>query len=427
MRKLLSCIAFALLPLMTVADTLTLERCVELARANYPLVKKYELVERTEALSLSDINRGWLPKIGLYAQGTVQNVVPAFPDALGDVLDKMGQEVEGLSKLQWKVGIDVSQTIWDGGASKANREMQRAVAGQSRAALDVDIYAVGQRVQDLYFGILLMEEQIARNESTISLLESNRRKLLSMFENGTAMRSDADMVEAQLLTMRQRQTEARGALDSYQRLLELYIGEPVAGRELVRPSLELPADLSPDTPEQRLFDAREAVNRAQLAGISASLLPKIGFFAQGYYGYPGFDYFKSMMSREASLNLIAGVKVSWNIDSFYTKKNSERRVALSGEAIKAERETFLFNNRLKSEKELAQIDNLRKVISDDERIIALRTNVRKAAESQLLNGVIDTDALLSKITEENQARLTAAYHEIQQLQYISNLKHTLNR
>ena len=156
-------------------------------------------------------------------------------------------------------------------------------------------------------------------------------------------------------------------------------------------------------------------------------MPKIGLFAQAYYGYPGFDYFKSMMNRDLSFNILAGVKASWNIDSFYTKKNRLNKIDLDLSNIEIEREIFLFNSNLQTEKDLEAIEGLKKVMEDDEEIIELRQNVRKAAESQLRNGIIDATALLSKITDENIARLTAKLHEIQYIQQIYNLKNTLNQ
>ena len=156
-------------------------------------------------------------------------------------------------------------------------------------------------------------------------------------------------------------------------------------------------------------------------------MPKIGLFAQAYYGYPGFDYFRSMINRELSFNIMAGIKVSWNIDSFYTRGNTSRKTALKADEIEVARDLFLFNTRMKSASQMAAIEGLRKVMADDSRIVALRANVRKAAESQLDNGVIDTTALLSKISDENMARLTARFHEIQLLQEIYKLKYTLDR
>lgn len=414
------------LPLLASAQV-TLDYCLDRAGKNYPLIRKYDLVAKTTDLSLSDINKSWLPRINVYGQATVQNVVPEFPSTLKDVLAQLGQDYKGLGYFQYKVGVDVSQTIWDGGASKAQREIERTSAAEQQAALSVQMYAVREKVMNLYFGILLMDEQIAQTENTISLLKANHTLMTSMKSNGVAMQSDVDMVEAQLLTMTQQLTGARSAARSYMDVLAVYIGESLDGKCLVKPEATMPATLDSARPELELFNAQNRHNNALDAAINSSVMPHIGFFAQSWYGYPGINYFESMMKRDPSFNLTAGVKISWNVDAFYTKKNSRRKIALADEGIENDREVFLYNTRLQTAAQTQEIEGIRSVMADDARIVALRGSVRQAAESQLQNGVIDATALLSKITDENQALLTARYHEIQLLQNIYKLKNTLNR
>lgn len=156
-------------------------------------------------------------------------------------------------------------------------------------------------------------------------------------------------------------------------------------------------------------------------------MPRVGLFAQAYYGYPGFNYFESMRNRRLSVNLMAGVKVSWNLGALYTRRNDTNRISLSNRSIEADRDRFIFDTHLTTARQKTDIETMREVMADDSRIVALRANVRKAAESQLRNGVIDATGLLTKITDENQAKLTASYHEIQLLHLIYQLKNSLNR
>lgn len=405
----------------------TVEQCVEAARDNYPLIQKYDILNQSRQLDLSDINKSWLPQIGVYAQGTAQNAVPSFPDGLSHMLEQIGTEMSGLGKLQYKIGVDFSQTIWDGGSSKASRAIAESENASRVAALDTELYAVRQRVENLFFGILLIEEQIKQAEQTKKLLERNLEKLKAMKAHGAAMQSDMDMVEAQMLTVSQQVIQAKSQAQSYRKLLGLYTGRTVEGENLVKPELEIPAALTSNRPEMNLFEARIKANEARLGSIKASLMPRIGFFAQAYYGYPGFNYFKSMLNRDMSFNILAGVKISWNIGSFYTKGNNERKLRLANNDITADRDLFLFNTGLQIESQTAQISELRDIMKDDARIVSLRRNVRAAAESQLNNGVIDATALLTKITDENLARINSTYHEIQLLQSIYQLKYTLSR
>lgn len=427
MRKGIIILILSILSPLLATAGLTIEQCVEKARDNYPMVKKYDLLASTLDIDLSDINKGWLPRIGVYGQVTAQNVVPSFPESLSGVLQQMGQPMKGLGKLQYKAGVDVSQTIWDGGVSHAQRELRRAGTAAEQSGLDVEMYAVKQRVENLYFAILLTEEQIAQNRNTMTLLDATLERLKTMLRNGTAMQSDVDMIEAQKLTVMQGIAQAESALSGYRTVLGMFMGESLQGVELIRPDSVMPSELQSDRPEIRLFDTRIVAADASRRLADTALMPKVGLFAQAYYGYPGFDYFKSMINRDLSFNIMAGVKVSWNIDSFYTKRNVSRRNRLDIAGIMAEKETFLFNSDMQVASQLEKIRGIRDVMKDDSRIMALRANVRKSAESQLQNGIIDTTALLTKITDENQAALMARYHEIQLVQEIYNLKYILNR
>lgn len=427
MHKKLSAVFILMMASLCAHAEITIEQCVQKATDNYPLIKKYELLTSFKEIDLSDINKGWLPRISIYGQLTGQNIVPSFPEALSNVLHTMGQEINGIGKFQYKIGADVSQTIWDGGSSKARREMVRAQKSVEEAGLNVELYKVRERVENLYFAIMLTEEQIAQSRITYDLLCCNLEKLRSMYRNGVATQSDVDMMESRLLTMNQNILQAQSSSASYRKALEIFTGEELTDEKLVMPIEKMPADNESNRPELDLFTRKigyiDAGNRLSQTGM----MPHVGLFAQAYYGYPGINYFQSMVNRNLSFNIIAGVKVSWNIDSFYTRKNNSRRTSLNTAEIMADRELFLFNTRVQSESQYETIKGLKELMKDDSRIVQLHQNVRKAAESQLDNGVIDITDLLAKISEENISQLTSKYHRILLLQEIYKLKFTLDQ
>lgn len=427
MLRLYLLLVLSLFVSVQMSAQVTLEECIALAEENYPIISKYDLLEQTKEVNLSNINKGWLPQINVYGQGTVQNDTPSLPESLTNIINQTGTNIAGVNEWQYRIGADISQNIWDGGTSKVHRKIERAEDAERQAAIDVQLYAVRERVEDLYFGILLMDAQIEQVKNMQLLLQSNLDKLRIMQSNGTAMQSDVDMVEAEYLGTVQQLTQAESASQSYRNVLGLFMGKSIVGQKLVKPEAFIPQDLMPSRPELKYFEKQLQTNEARNASITANMMPKIGLFAQLYYGYTGFDYFENMMNRNPSFNILAGVKLSWNIGALYNKKNDRMKLKLSSDNINVERDIFLFNINLQSRSQLDHIDELKAVIKNNDRIVELRANVRKAAESQLDNGVIDATALLTKLTDEKQARLTAAYHEIQLLQSIYELKYTLNK
>lgn len=404
----------------------TLEACQQLACDHYPEIRQYDLIRQSEQYDLSNAARSWLPQVSFSAQATWQNRVPEFPSALSGMLDQAGVSLRGLDKDQYKVALEVNQTIWDGGQSQADRRVIEATADEHRQATEVDLYAVKGRVNDLYFGILLLEERLGQTDLTIALLQSNLDKVRSLVTNGVAMQTDADAVEAELLSVQQQRVQIETSRESYRRMLELFIGQRLAER-LERPELVEAVSGESARPELAWIDAQQERLAAQELSVKSATRPRFGVFAQGYYGYPGLDYFAGMVSTDWTWNALIGVKMSWNFGAYYTKKNRLSNLRVAKQQLDIQRDVFLFNTDLQVAEEQGNISRLRRALADDDRIVALRRSVREAAESKLRNGVIDTNDLLRKIIDEASARSARSLREVELLKAIYELKYTINR
>ena len=404
----------------------TLDECRCLAREHYPEIRQYDLIALTEQYDLSNAARAWIPQVTLSGQASWQSDTPTFPGALGEILASRGLQMEGIRREQYRATIDVSQTIWDGGHSRATKKLAQAEAAEERLRTEVDLYALQSRVDDLYFGILLLDERLTQTTVQISLLESNLARMRSCVANGTATKSDADAIEAELLTVRQTLEQIEASRASYCRMLEIFIGQPLAAEGLERPAEPALGDV-PLRPELALFEAQAQRIDVRRKALNSALMPRFSAFAQGYYGYPGLDMFQSMRSSYGTLNALVGVRMSWNIGALYTRRNDLGKLRTARQQIDIQRDIFHFNTRLQTTREEGEIARLRKAVASDTRIVELRRAVRVAAESQLENGVIDTTDLLRKITDETTAALNRSTHEIELLQTLYQLKHTLNQ
>lgn len=420
-------IAFIALIVALSVSAQSLDECRRLAREHYPEIRQYDLISQTEQYNISNAARAWIPQVVLSGQATYQSATPTYPDAFNAILDANGIKMDGIRRDQYKIMIDVSQNIWDGGLSKANIDIAEAEAAEQRSRVDVSLYDLQSRVDNLYFGILLLDERMAQTEGLITVLESNLKRMQSCHENGVARQADVDAVEAELLSARQTMGQVESSRASFRRMLELFIGQKLITEKLERPAMCEVLSSTSARPELELFDAQENRLAAQRKAINSSVMPRFSAFAQGYYGYPGMDMFKSMVSTDWSLNAIIGVRMSWNIGAFYTMKNNLEKLKTAEQQIAVQRDVFLFNTRMQTTQDDGEIARLRKAVEDDERIVELRRRVRMAAESQLENGVIDATDLLCKITDETNAVLARSTHEIELLQAIYRLKTTLNQ
>ena len=401
----------------------TLEECQQAAERNYPLIVQHDLIARTTDATVSNIMKGWLPQVTATAQATLQNAVPSWPDQMQTMMDQMGIDMKGLAKDQYRVGLDVQQTVYDGGVIGAQREIARRQGDVQQAQLDVDLYSVRKRVNEMYFALLLLDDQLSLNRDLREQLTASEKKLTSMVKHGTAAQCDLNNVTAERLNVVQQQTTLESQRRVLLSMLSVFCGIEVTAP--VKPGVPQVGQGN-NRPELRLIDSQLRLADAQERALDAALLPRLGVFAQGYYGYPGYNMFKDMMSHDWSWNGMVGARLTWNIGALYTRKGDKAKVQLQRETAQARRETFLLNNRLEQMQQDEAIDRYRRLMGQDDEIITLRQQVRKAAESKLSHGIIDVNDLLRDINSENAARLQRSIHEIEMLKGLYDMKFTTN-
>ena len=416
---------FTMMPIMAQAQTL--EQCQLAAERNYPLIRQYDLISKTTDLTVANIQKGWLPQVSASAQATLQSDVTAFPDQIQKVYQQMGIDMEGLRKDQYRVGIDVQQTVYDGGSIKSQKEIVRQQGEVQSAQNEVTMYNVRKRVNEMYFGLLLIDEQIKLNSDLQELLSANEKKLASMYKSGTAAESDYQSVKAERLNVMQQATGLQSQRQALIRILSAFCGIEVKRAE--KPNYQLStvkSQLEVRRPELKAIDAQLRLADAQEKALDAALMPKLGVFAQGFHGYPGYNLFEDMMGHKWSLNGMIGARLTWNIGALYTRKNDRAKLNAQRSIFNIQRETFLFNNNLEQIQQNENIERYRKLMADDEEIITLRNAVRRAAESKLSHGIIDVNDLVKEINAENGARVQQTIHEIEMLKEIYNQKYTTN-
>ena len=279
------------------------------------------------------------------------------------------------------------------------------------------------RVNEMYFALLLLEEQILLNKDLQELLNTSEKKLESMYNRGAAAESDFYNIKAERLKVVQQNTSLNSQRSAIMRMLSAFCGLEIT--KVVRPDdnrLDI-VNMSNNRPELKVIDAQLLLADAEEKSLDAALMPKLGLFAQGYYGYPGYNVFEDMLSHKWSLNGMIGAKLSWNIGALYTRKNDKAKIQLQREVAENNREVFLFNNNLEQIRQNEAIDRYRRLLSDDDEIITLRAKVRKAAESKLSHGIIDVNELIKEINGENAAKVQRSIHEIEMLKEIYSMKY----
>lgn len=425
--KRITLLAIAALVLLCAQAQLTIEQCQRLARENYPLIRQYGLIDQSSKFTLDNLKHSWLPQVNLSAQATYQNETPSFPDQMKAMLAASGLDMKGLAKDQYRVQLDVNQKIYDGGKASSERAITQAQDVEQKAQTDVDLYSLNKRVNDLYFGALLMDESIKQTEMTLEMLNGNLDKLRAHVRGGIATSADESQLRAEIMTVEQSKTTMEWNRQAFIHMLEILIGKHIGEQQLVVPNAAEPISSTIDRPELRLIDAKIGTINARERAINASVMPVISAFGQAFYGYPGYNTFENMVNRKWSLNALVGVRATWSLSSLYDRKNKLSRLNTARQQAELQREAFLVNTRLEVSHENDEIKRLRELIASDATIVSLRRDVRQAEESKLRNGIIDIHRLVERITDENTAAQAQILHNIELLKTIYDLKNTVNK
>ena len=386
------------------------------AERNYPAAKQYGLIEQSRDFTLANASKGYLPQLGLNARATYQSEVTQLPAAMPGV--------NPLNKDQYQAVVEVNQIIWDGGAIEAQRRIAKASSEAELKRAETELYTVRERVNQLFFGILLIEEQIRQTDILILELENNYKRVSAYLENGVATKSDLDAVRVEVLRAGQKREELKMTGITYREMLAALTNENmVKSGYLIKPSADVSAFINGNRrPELALFDAQSHLAESQKRSLKAATMPRFNLFVQGGYGNPGLN----MLKNEFSTYYIGGVRLSWNFGSFYTNGNSMRLLDVKRESINTQRETFLFNSLLAERQQLNEILKFTKQMESDTEIIRLREEIKRAAEKRVEEGIISVSDLIREINAENLARQERATHEIMHLMAIYSIKYLKN-
>lgn len=288
-KKLLFLLAF---PFMGMAQAQTLGECTRAAEKHYPQIRQYGLIEMTTNLTVANIAKGWLPQIATSAQVTYQTDVATWPESMQGMIQQLGVNIKGPSKTQYRVGVDVQQLVFDGGVLKSQQAVARSKGRVESAQMEVNLYALRQRVHEMYFSLLLLSEQIELNKDLQTLLSANAQRLEVMLKGGIAAESDWQSVKAELLTAVQQGIALQSHQRALQQLLSVFCGIEV--QHPTKPAFPLLSQRPQlERPELRVFESQLQVLEAQEKALKSTLLPKFVFFAQSFYGYPGYNMFET--------------------------------------------------------------------------------------------------------------------------------------
>lgn len=389
-------------------ESLTLQQAYDLAQKNYPLIKQRELISKTRELTVANLGTGFLPQLNLSAQATYQSEVTSVK------VPVPGINIESPSKDQYKVLADLSQLVYDGGLIKQQKNIQDLTEQVELKKVEVELYKLKDRINQLFLGTLYLDEQLRQVELIRSDLNNGIKRVEAQVNNGTAFRSNLNVLQAELLKTDQRAIELKASRKGYIDVISLFIDQPLSENvKLERPAVEAPVLANEiQRPELILYSTQEKLLGGQYKLIDSRNKPKASLFWQGGYGRPGLNF----LSNSFDFYYTTGVRLNWNFGGLYTQKKEKKVVGLNQKIVEIQKETFLLNTNTDLKRQQSEVDKLQKLVATDKDIIDLRIKVKDAAKAQLENGVITANDYLREVNAEDQARQNLITHQIQLLQ-----------
>lgn len=386
---------------------LNLEQAYQMARANYPLIKQKDLISRSAFLTIENINTAYLPQFSVNGQASYQS------DVTNIKIPIAGASIAPMSKDQYKFWGELNQLIYDGGIIKNQKELQERSSLIEDQKLEVELYKLKDRINQLYLGALLLDGQLVQANLTKGNIQIGLNTVNAQLANGTVFKSAVLVLEAQLLQTDQRIVELRSNKKSLLQVLALFLHQSISESvKLEKPIISNLSDTSIVRPELKLYAYQDSFWHVQNQMISAKSNPKLSLFAQGGYGRPGLN----MLNNDFALFGIGGVRLNWSLSNLYTHKREHEVVTLNQKINEVQKDVFVFNTTTQLSQQMEEIKKLQELSNIDEKIVEVRVNITAASKAQLQNGVINSNDYLREINAEDQTRSNLILHQIQLLQ-----------
>jgi outer membrane protein TolC len=385
---------------------LDLQQAYDLSQKNYPVIKQKDLVKQTEAITIDNLQKGFLPQVTISGQATYQSDVTKIDVSLP------GFSFTPPTKDQYRLVADVNQLLYDGGLTKEQKTAQRLTASVEDQKVEVELYQLKDRVNQIYLSILYLDEQLKQVDLVKADINTGITKVDVQVQNGTAFKSNLNMLKAELLETDQRAIDIRASKKGLIDALAVFLGQPLNENiELEKPVVSGGVTDEIVRPELKLYNNQSKLIDQQNRVINAKNLPKASLFVQGGYGKPGLNQLKNGFDYYYT----GGLRINWSLGGLYTKKKEKELVEVNKKTVDIQKETFILNTNSQLKQQGAEISKLQQLVASDNEIINLRRSVADAAKAQLENGVITANDYLKEINAADQARQSLITHQVQLL------------
>lgn len=400
---------------LTAQSAITLDQVRQAALHNAPATADKQLYLDAGELRAKRVNDAWFPQVKAVAQGTYQSEVTEFD------LSALGFPAMVISPDQYHAGIEVQQTLYEFGATKARHDLELTNAQAKAAQSDVDLRNTTVHVDQLFANVLLQQANLKILHSRAGDIQARLAKVSSAVRNGTSLKSNEEVLKAEALATQQQIVSTETAIAQSVSALSIWAGIPLdTAMTFVLPQAPAAMGMG-QRPELRAFELQHAGVDLQAKLVKKANLPRLAAFGNGYYGRPGFNF----LNNDFRPYGIVGVGLSWNIAGYYTQGKEIKENTIQQQLIDDRKRLFELQQATELDQQEKEITKLERIAELDSGIVASKTLVLEASASQLENGVITAQDYVIHQNAQDQAKLDLERHRIQAV--MARIEHQLTQ
>jgi outer membrane protein TolC len=383
---------------------ISLDSCYAWARRNYPNLKQAGIRNKISDLQKENIRVNNLPQITVNGQATYQSDVTGIDIPLPNI------SVPKPSNDQFKAYAEIRQSLWDGGISTANAQLEESILLNHLNQLEVELYRLNEQVSQAFFTVLTAEKQLDVLRAQKVVLEERLKSMESGVRHGAAEITPVLVIKAEILNLFQNELQMESIKNTATEMLSVFTGRKINSSSIFifKPD-PLVADKGFDRPELNMFESQIQQFAYQMNLADKNRYPKIFSFGQAGYGKPGLN----MLSNQFEPYYLAGAGITWNAFDWKRTTRQKKVLELQQDLVNTGQETFLQNLNLLLARQQEEVNKLEKVLQTDEELVAIRSEVTKAAASRLDNEFITSSEYIREVQAEIVARLNHELHKIQ--------------
>jgi outer membrane protein TolC len=390
---------------------ITLKECYELGLTANSLASEKEAYSNISRIKEDNLTKGWLPTLDANGSFVYNSSVVDIGSTLGSLpVPGIASAIKPLPHEQYRITVDINQVIYDGGAIKGAKALEKAELSVNEKQTETDLYKVRGQINGYYFNIMLLARQKELLNNYLELIKKRISSMQSALTNGVILKSDIDILTSEKIKIEQQLTENEIRKAALLKVLSGLTGKAIdPSSEFVIPPFSGQMTNELTRPELQLFDLRKEQLAAGIKVIESKRMPKaFGFATVGYGNPPGNNFFKD----EFAPYYILGAGVKWNIFDWNKAKNEKKLITLQQGIVENRKNDLSDNLKRLLETKQAEITSLQSLIETDNELITLRKRITASAESQYENGTITATEYLNEMNSERQAVINFEIHKI---------------